>query len=253
MTGENLYNGSTILLVGLSFLSSALTAGVGAGGGLLLLGGMSTLLPSGAIIPLHGLVQLGSNVGRSLLINKHIVLPFAIPLLVGAGVGAALGSQVVFRLPPEWLELGIGLFIFYAVWAPQRTSVRASSAVGGAVFGALCGFLSLLVGATGPLVSAYLQRRIDSRFQVLATLSICVAGLNVLKLAVFSALGFPWREWILLAALMIASGFIGTRVGLGVLGRLPEALFRRGIKGVLSVLALQLCYRSVTTLEFSWL
>lgn len=53
----------TILLV-TSFLTSLISGALGIGGGALLLTVLATLLPPAALIPVHGVIQLGSNVGR---------------------------------------------------------------------------------------------------------------------------------------------------------------------------------------------
>ncbi|MDY0191288.1 MAG: hypothetical protein RBR22_11190, partial [Desulfuromonas sp.] len=52
---------AVLVLIVTACLTSAMTAALGVGGGVLLLAVMSMLLPAAAIIPLHGLVQLGSN------------------------------------------------------------------------------------------------------------------------------------------------------------------------------------------------
>ncbi len=47
-----------------SFVGSFITAAFGIGGGALLLAIMATLMPPAALIPVHGVVQAGSNAGR---------------------------------------------------------------------------------------------------------------------------------------------------------------------------------------------
>lgn len=242
MPPEGLATGIAAALVALSFLSSALTACVGAGGGLLLLGVLASVLPTGTVIPVHALVQLGSSSGRTLLARRSIVMRVAAWLLAGAGLGTVAGSRLLFRLPGAWLDLAIGLFILLIVWAP---AVRATgrSVLATLVFGTVCGFLSLFVGATGPLVNAYIQRLVANRHETVATMAACLTGMNLMKLTVFTLAGFAWREWAGLVLVMIASGFAGTALGLRLLGRLSEALFRQALRGVLTALALNLCYR----------
>lgn len=59
-------------LLACSLLGSMITAGLGAGGGLLLLVMMAMWVPPVAVIPVHGLVQLGSNAGRAGMTWRHI-------------------------------------------------------------------------------------------------------------------------------------------------------------------------------------
>jgi uncharacterized membrane protein YfcA len=237
-------NFSAIALVGLSFLTSALTAALGAGGGLLMLTAMATAMPAAAVIPVHGIVQLGSNGGRALMARRHIARSKVAVLLAGGALGTLLGSLLLLRLPTNWLQLSIAVFVLWMVWLPP-SRIGSTSPLGMAGFGAIAGFLGLFVGATGPLVSAYIQRLGLNRHRLIASAAACLSGLNVFKLLVFGMTGFGWREWFILALLMIVSGLCGTWVGLHALGKLPEKVFRPLFRALLSVLALQLAWRGL--------
>ena len=81
---------SAIGLVALSLFTSMLTAAIGIGGGLLMLTVMVSFLPPIVVLPVHGVIQLGSNSGRMALIlaskphkaQRIPVLP-ATPLVKG--------------------------------------------------------------------------------------------------------------------------------------------------------------------------
>ena len=49
-----------------SFLGSFITVAFGIGGGALLLALMASMLPPIALIPIHGIIQLGTNATRAL-------------------------------------------------------------------------------------------------------------------------------------------------------------------------------------------
>src|SRR5690554_4502634 len=78
---EALSTGVGLFLLAASAVTSMLTAVLGAGGGVLLLVLMATWIPPAAIIPVHGMIQLGSNTGRAVLTFRHIdwrvILAFA--------------------------------------------------------------------------------------------------------------------------------------------------------------------------------
>jgi len=237
-------------LVFLSFLTSAITASLGGGGGLLMLAAMATVMPAAAVIPVHGLVQLGSNGGRALLSHRHVMRRITATLLTGAAVGAVAGSVVLLSLPVQLLQLSIALFIVLVVWLPLPAFGGASpSALSTGAFGVLTGFLSLFVGATGPIVGAYIHRIAADRFAIVATVAACMTGLNVLKLAAFSVVGFGWLEWLALALLMIASGALGTWCGLRMLGRFSERGFRRAFRLLLTALALHLAWQGLAAMS----
>lgn len=238
---------SIVALVVLSFLSSALTAAVGTGGGLLMLSVMASMMPAAAVIPVHAIVQLGSNGGRALLARRHIVPRVTGLLLAGGAAGALLGSLLLLNLPLDWLQLSIAAFVLYMVWSPTPR-IGGTSTTGIVLFGTFTSFLGLFVGATGPLVGAYIQRHGLNRHQLVASAAACMTGFNLFKLLVFGAAGFDLRAWLVLALLMIASGVGGTWVGLRLLGRLPERVFGQILRGVLSLLALHLGWRGLLAL-----
>ena len=60
-------------LIGASFIASFITAAFGIGGGVLLLAVLAALMPPAALIPVHGVVQLGSNALRLMLFHSPII------------------------------------------------------------------------------------------------------------------------------------------------------------------------------------
>ncbi|MGB0217053.1 MAG: hypothetical protein ACPF9E_16595 [Alteromonas oceani] len=58
-----------ILLAG---FTSFVTGTMGLGGGMLLLVVMASVIPIAALIPVHGLVQLGSNASRAVMTFKYL-------------------------------------------------------------------------------------------------------------------------------------------------------------------------------------
>ena len=66
----------------LACFTAAFGVVAGLGGGIVLIGFMATVFPPVALIPVHGVVQAGSNVTRTIiahkLVMKQAILPFAI-------------------------------------------------------------------------------------------------------------------------------------------------------------------------------
>jgi uncharacterized protein len=107
--------------------------------------------------------------------------------------------------------------------------------IGGGVISAL----SMLVGATGPLVAVFLKA-IPDRQQLVATHAMLMTIQNVFKVVVFVALGFAFATYLPLLVAMIAAGFVGTAIGSRLLVKVPEAAFRWGFKIILTLVALDL-------------
>ena len=110
----------TLFLIGVSFLTSTFTAIIGMGGGIVLISAMPGLLPTAAIIPIHGAVQLASNSSRVLFGLHHIEWRVFWPFLGGAILGAITGSQAIIRLSFDYLPLYLGFFILLVTWVRCR-------------------------------------------------------------------------------------------------------------------------------------
>ena len=82
-----------IVLAVAAYLTATLSGIIGMGGGMTLLGIMTLLLPAPLVVPLHGVVQLGSNTTRTAIFLRHVrwsvFLTYAPFLLVGMGAAAA--------------------------------------------------------------------------------------------------------------------------------------------------------------------
>ena len=55
-----------------SMITSFISAAFGIGGGAILLGLLALKLPPIALLPIHGIVQIGSNMGRAIIFFKDI-------------------------------------------------------------------------------------------------------------------------------------------------------------------------------------
>lgn len=235
------------LLVSVAGLTSLITATLGAGGGIILLGIMAQVLPPQFIIPLHGVVQLGSNGGRASMSWRHIDWKLIGTFLPGAIVGALLGSVVLVALPPSIMYLTIALFILYLCWGPKLPKMVLSK--WGTVFaGGLTTFIALFVGAAGPLVAAFIKQVHADRFRTVATFAMAMTVQHVLKVVVFESAGFSLGAWLPLLVCMVISGAIGTWVGLRLLKRLPDRYFYQFFNIILTLMALRLIWQSLALL-----
>ncbi|MEM9599374.1 MAG: sulfite exporter TauE/SafE family protein [Acidobacteriota bacterium] len=225
------------ILVAVSFFSSALTAILGIGGGVLLIALMPGLLPAAAVVPVHGVVQLASNASRAWFARRHIAWGPVAPFAVGALLGAALGSRVVVQLPERWLPFLLGVFILLVTWTPVgrlRLPGRFFT------IGAVQTFVSLFVGAAGPLVSPLLLREGYDHAKVVATHGAVMTLLHGLKALTFAYLGFSFGQWWPLLLGMVVAVTAGSWAGNRLRDRLPEANLKTAFKVLLTVLALRL-------------
>lgn len=232
-------------LVAASFLASLLTAAMGLGGGLLMVAIMAGALPPAALIPVHGVVQLGSNLGRASLFRHHVRRGILAWFALGAVVGVSLGAGVAVNLPRWALLAVVALFILVSTWAPRLGS-RPVPEKGFVAVGAATAFVTMFVGATGPFLAPFVAaERLGDRQATIGTFAACMSLKHGLKVAAFAVAGFAFLPWLPLAAAMIATGFIGTLAGRAVVVRLPEAVFRLGFRVLLTALALRILWQAV--------
>jgi len=233
-----------IALVGISFITSMLTAAFGIGGGIAMLSVMALLLPAPAIIPVHGVVQLGSNAGRCLILRAHVIRDALLPFALGSAVGTFAGGAVAVSLPAPAIQAGVGLFVLWSLYLPMPGFGRLAMPVGGLVSSAL----TMVFGATGPFVASLVKLLKPTRQAQVATHAALMTIQHTLKVVVFGLFGFAFAGYLPLVAAMIAAGFLGTMAGGRILMKIEDRTFQVAFTAILTVLALRLVWSGATGL-----
>lgn len=232
-----------LALIVLSLVTSAVTATFGLGGGSLMIAALLMVVPPAVAVPVHGVIQLGSNAGRAVMMHTHVQWRFAGWVILGSIPGAFAGAGVASVLPEALLTAIIAIFILWAAWSPTPTATAR-----GPVATTLAGFasaaLGMVTGVGGPIVAAFL-RFLPDRRQIISTHAVLMTAQNLLKAIAFSALGFVFAPYVPLVIAMILSGGIGTLIGGRLLANLPEDKFRLGFKILLTLVALNLLREAI--------
>lgn len=236
-----------LLLVLSSVVTSMITASLGAGGGLLLLVLMALWLPPAALIPVHGMIQLGSNGGRVLLTWRSIDWRLIAAFAPGVVAGALLAAWLLVELPVWLWQSSIAAFVLYLCWGPRLPTVVVGMP-GTFVAAALTSFASMFVGATGPLVAAFVKQIHSDRFATVATFAAAMTLQHAPKALVFGFAGFVFRDWLAFIAAMIAAGLAGTWIGVHLLRRISDHRFAFILNIVLTLLALRLLWQAAAEL-----
>jgi uncharacterized membrane protein YfcA len=231
-------------LLGASFVASFITAAFGIGGGALLLAIMASLMPPAALIPVHGIVQLGSNAGRMGMLWKAIfwrALPW---FTVGSLVGVAVGGAVAVTLPSAYVQIGIGAFVIYtvALRAPRWFSRWPL------VTGLISSFLTMFFGATGLFVASFTKSHALPRHAHVATHATLMTVQHGLKVVAFGFLGFAFGPWLPAIAALIVAGLAGTFAGRLILNRLSDVRFAVALNVLLVLISLRLIWTGISTL-----
>lgn len=234
-----------LLFMFLAAAGAIITSALGAGGGAVLLVLLAQWIPPAALIPVHGLTQFGANLSRAFLTRRHIRWPVVAAFAPGVVVGAWLASLVLVEIPQAAWQVTIALFVLWLCWGPPLPT-RALGSAGTFIAAILTSFASLFVGATGPLVAAFLKQATEGRFQTISTFAMAMTLQHAPKAVAFGALGFVLHEWLLLILLMIGATVIGNRIGLHLLSRLSDRRFHYLFNLVLTLLALRLLWLALT-------
>jgi uncharacterized membrane protein YfcA len=216
-----------------SFFTSALTASFGLGGGLALLAIMGALFPAGAVIPVHGVAQLGSNASRLILQWRSVVWDIVVWFGLGSLVGVIAGARLYVEVPENLLRALIGVFVLATLYGPKPRGFSPGKTTYLAT-GAASAVLSMFVGATGPIAAAMVGVARLEKLATVATHAGAMTAQHALKALAFGIVGFAYADWAPLIIVVVAAGFFGAAAGTRLLRDMPEARFRKGFELVLT-------------------
>jgi uncharacterized membrane protein YfcA len=229
------------LLVTASLVTSFISAAFGIGGGFTLIALLALLLPPAALIPVHGIVQLGSNAGRVGIMLKQVVWRPVMPFVIGTVTGAGLGAVVVVQLPPWAVQLALGVFIIWAVFAKLPPIQQRYILFGGVV----SSFLTMFFGATGNFIAAMVKSMNLDPVPHVATHSLMMTFQHFVKVLIFGLIGFQFGPYMFLIIGMLISGFIGTVIGSQFLTKAGGRYFKPVLNTILFLAAARLIWAGV--------
>ncbi len=239
-----------IILSVCAFCTSVISAIAGMGGGITLITIMQFLLPFDIIIPIHGVIQLVSNSSRSFIMRKHIHHKKFLFFLLGAPFGYLLTTLIYKEMINTALpKLLIAVLILYVVFKPKKLPELRIRDSFYSFAGACCGFLSVLVGATGPFLGVFFTRSDIKKETIISTKSMMQTAIHFGKIPFFLAMSFNYNEHIPMIVSMSIAAIIGTKVGTLVLGKVPEKTFRLIFKTLLFLASVRILIKYIGILS----
>ena len=240
------------VLVFAAFITSSISAVIGMGGGVVLLGIMAIIIPDGyMVIALHGMIQLISNSTRTYVFKSHlqkqIIKEFFIGLLIGVSISVLIiivlikfyevnsANEIKF----DFLKPLIGIFIIWYLFLKRPKREKKSKSF--IQVGSISGLSSIFIGATGPLIAPFFLHRNLFKEQIIANKAACqmITHLTKIPLFIFFFDVNYLKEYKLLLPLIIAV-FMGTNFGKKILGLIPEKLFNKIFKITLFIVSIKL-------------
>ena len=227
-----------IIMIVASLGTSFLTAAFGIGGGAALLALLALFLPPIALIPVHSFVQFGSNIGRLLIMIFEVNWKPFIPFCIGTIIGCCIAGVFVIQLPSFVIQLAVGFFILWIVFAQMPAIPKKFVFLAGVI----SSFASMFIGATGTFVAAVIKTMKLQPVQHVATHSALATFQHFAKSFVFGFVGFNFSEYLILIFGMIVSGFVGTVLGRKVLTNFGAGYFKPTLNVILVAIAFKLLW-----------
>jgi len=154
----------------------------------------------------------------------------------------AIGGAVVVELPPQYVQIGIGIFVIYTVLtrAPKWFSRWP------VLTGFISSFLTMFFGATGLFVASYTKSHSLPRHTHVATHATLMTVQHGLKVLAFGVLGFAFGPWLAVTTALILVGLLGTFAGKLVLNRISDARFGVALNALLVLISLRLIWNGIS-------
>jgi len=230
------------LLLGLlTFFTSTVAGVVGIGGGMMLIAILPSfgLLPLNALIPVHAMTQMSSNLSRAIFGWEAVKTEVIPKFLIGSLLGIAFFASILYFISLTYVPLFIGFYILLSLWS-QRFNLRIKHYENYYLIGFLQTGLSIVVGATGPLTMSLLLKEYEDKDIVVATAAALMSITHTLKVIVFLFFGFVFRDYLWILAAMIGGAVAGSYAGTKLRGRVDGKKFVMVLKVLLSALAIKL-------------
>ena len=206
-------------------------------GGLILMGILASILPIGAAMVLHGLIQLTSNGYRAWLNRKDINWAIVATLSTGWALGLGVLTFISFTPDRVTVLLALGLLPYLAWAMPKNMNLDVEKKPVGVFAGLVVVATNVLAGVGGPLLDVFFQRVTLTRHQVVATKAVAQSLGHISKIIFYGGIAAgasmaDWPSlWLLLAAM--AASVTGTRLGKRVLDRMEDATFFKWTQRIL--------------------
>jgi len=193
--------------------------------------------PLTTVVPLVLLLDVPSALLLARLNLKRVAWPELRAMLPGLLAGTAVGTLLAHWMVHAWALALLGLYVLVVAvrgWAGM-TAPRANNSRWAPAFGFAAGVVESVFGTAGPLIVAWLGRRLPDPATLRASVPACIvtATTSALVGMAFNGQLAQAIVWSALLPLTIVA-FAGTRIGHQVASHLPARTLRRAIFGLLA-------------------
>lgn len=227
-----------LILALVTFLTSTITGIVGIGGGMVLIAILPSFLPLNALIPVHGLTQISSNLSRAVFGYKDIQYEVIPKFLLGSFIGIGIFASIISFISLDYVPLFIGIYILLSLWS-EKFNEKIKRYENYFLAGFFQTGLSMVVGATGPLTMALLLKDYKNKDKAVATSAALMSIAHILKVFVFMYFGFVFFDYIGIIIAMIIGAIAGSWLGTKLRDKINGKKFTMILKVLLTALAIK--------------
>jgi uncharacterized membrane protein YfcA len=232
-----------LLLAGASFTSAFISACFSVGGGYVLFGATTWMLPLQSAIALQSVLSFGSLFSRTHAFWAEIEWSIVRSFTTGSLVGVTGGLWAFRHVPSSALAILLAALLWLLAWMPNFR-VRMSSGQSFFAVGILHAVVGTLFGL-GAILQPALLRTALSRTAIVGTFATCIIALELLRTSGYAAGGFPYGQYWPEIAVATLTGFGGTYLGKRVPPPISDATFRRAMRIFVTLLGASILYRGV--------
>ncbi|MBI2204043.1 MAG: sulfite exporter TauE/SafE family protein [Candidatus Rokubacteria bacterium] len=229
-----------LVLLGTALAASILGGVAGFGAGVVLLPVVAWTLGLRAAVPVLTVTMLVGNLSRLWWSRGEVDRAASVRFLAGAVPATALGAVLYAGTPTTALSLVIGAFLLASV--PLRrflfTPIVQVRLRHFPIIGAVFGFLSSLVVATGPVVTPFFLAYGLRRGAYIATEAVCAFGMHLTRGVVLTRYALLTWDTIAIGCVLGGTMFAGSWLGRRLLDRMSDRVFLHVIEALLIVMGL---------------
>jgi uncharacterized membrane protein YfcA len=243
---------SLIFIISIGALCASFFSAIsGMGGGIIFFALLNLFFDLPTSIALHALVQLMSNGSRVILYFKSVKKELILYYFLASSIGIYLAAHIYLSLPETLLKTVLGVFLLvYTIFFHQIKDIKMISfAKNNWAFvpiGLISGFLSMSIGAVGPLLTPFIKSNVGDKHKFIATKATLQFWVQLVKVILISSmLSFDYGQYSKEVLILCLCVILGTYLGKKVVGKMSDKTFEYILRGALFIASIKILYKPV--------
>ncbi len=233
-----------ILTVVMALATSMISGVAGFGGAMIFLPILVAAHGVRASVPILTICIFMANASRVYFYRRDLRFHLAGLFWAGALPSAILGSLVYVSISGFWIKKFIGVFLIFTVlYQKLARPVRIQNAKAFVPLGVVSGFISAVVGGTGPLTAPFFLAYGLTKEAFVGTESLCAMGMHFVKILSYGKLGVlgpqEFRLGLFYGVIMSLGSYLATKI----LTRISRESFRVMVEWLLVAVGIMMLVR----------